>query len=180
MWNQSVHAKDIAPLQTWQGLHILPGLNAVTGDEDSGKTRLLRELSEAMPDAVWADLRLPGQDESTAEAVWAQWQTRWTGWNTGLQNDLSDALQLRQHQGKPLFMLSTGSRRKVALVGLLSCGARITCIDQPYAALDLPSAQVIRMFLAEASDHPTRAWLVADYEADPALPWANQITLPRA
>ncbi len=74
-------------------------------------------------------------------------------------------------------MLSTGSRRKVALAGLLACGATVTCLDQPYAALDHASIEVIRDFLREAAEHPTRTWVVADYEADPNLPWTKVLSL---
>ncbi len=178
MWNQVINTPDVAPLLEWQGLRILPGLNAVTGDEGAGKTRLLRELSESTADALWLDLRLPEHDEHTPEAVWAQLQSRCPRWNAELQADLSDALGVSEHLGKRLFMLSTGSRRKVALVGLLASGASITCIDQPYAALDIPSARLIREFLEEAAEHPSRAWLVADYEADPQLHWRSQTLLP--
>jgi ABC-type transport system involved in cytochrome c biogenesis ATPase subunit len=171
MWNQVINTPTVTPLLQWQGLQILPGLNAVTGDEGSGKTRLLRELSDNNADAVWLDLRLPEHDEHTPEEVWSALRAQHPDWNADLQNDLADALQLCEHLGKRLFMLSAGSRRKVALVGLLASGATITCLDQPYAALDLPSVRVLREFLQDMSDHPTRAWVVADYEADPQLPW---------
>jgi ABC-type transport system involved in cytochrome c biogenesis ATPase subunit len=175
MWNQVINTPQVTPLLQWQGLQILPGLNAVTGDEGSGKTRLLRELSDNNADAVWLDLRLPEHDEHTPEEVWSALRAQHPGWNADLQNDLADALQLSEHLGKRLFMLSAGSRRKVALVGLLASGATITCLDQPYAALDLPSVRVLREFLQDMSDHPTRAWVVADYEADPQLPWHGLI-----
>jgi ABC-type multidrug transport system ATPase subunit len=180
MWNQLPDPTDQKPLLEWQGLRILPGLNAVTGDEGSGKTRLLQSLSEqtrdhrsTTPDVLWLDLRLPEQDELTPEEVWADLKARCPRWNSDLQADLISALQLQQHLGKRLFMLSTGSRRKVALVGLMASGATITCIDQPYAALDQASVRVIREFLLDMSDHPTRAWVIADYEADPTLCWRS-------
>lgn len=44
-------------------------------------------------------------------------------------------------------MISTGSRRKVALVGLLASGSTITCLDKPYVAPDLASIQVLRELL---------------------------------
>jgi hypothetical protein len=44
-------------------------------------------------------------------------------------------------------------------------------------ALDLASIEVIRDFLSDVSDHPSRTWVVADYEADSALPWKQIITL---
>ena len=171
MWHQQVKPPNVPPLLQWQGLAILPGLNAVTGDEGSGKTRLLRELCESVPDALWLDLRLPEHDAHTPEEIWTRLRTHWPPWNTALQADLTDALQLQEHLGKRLFMLSTGSRRKVALVGLLASGATVTGIDQPYAALDLASVKVIREVLEEAAQHTSRAWVVADYEPDPALPW---------
>ncbi len=98
-------------------------------------------------------------------------------WNPQLQSDLTEALDLLPHLDKKLFMLSTGSRRKVALVGLLASGAKVTCLDQPFAALDAPSARVIREFLADMADHPTRTWVVADYVADTRLPWRKHVVL---
>jgi ABC-type multidrug transport system ATPase subunit len=94
-----------------------------------------------------------------------------------LQQGLTEALSLQAHLGKKLFMLSTGSRRKVGLVALLACGATLTCLDQPYVSLDQASIQVVRGFLNDMADHPTRAWLVADYEADPDVAWSSSIAL---
>lgn len=95
-----------------------------------------------------------------------------------LQQELGQALDLHAHLGKKLFMLSTGSRRKVAVVGLLASGMKLTCLDQPFVALDAVSTRVIREFLCDMADHQTRTWVVADYEADPRLPWRRQIALP--
>lgn len=157
-------------------LPLPPGLVAVTGDEGAGKTRLLRRLAEA-PAALWLDLSLPGQDDHIPQHVWDALQQQQPLWNAQLQQDLIDAVNLRPHLAKKLFMLSTGSRRKVALVGLLASGATVTCLDQPFAALDAASARVIREFLGDMADHPTRTWVVADYEADARLPWRRHVAL---
>ncbi len=168
-------------------LHSLPpGLIAVTGGEQSGKTSWLRRLSgdlpalpaaAAQPDAQWLDPGLPAQDEHTALQVWQTLQARSPRWNAALHRDLVEALGMLPHAEKKLFMLSTGSRRKVALAGLLACGATITCLDQPYAALDLASIRVIRAFLQDMAEHTRRSWVVADYVADPDLPWRQIIAL---
>jgi ABC-type multidrug transport system ATPase subunit len=154
-------------------LPLPPGLVAVTGDEGAGKTSLLRSLG----DALWLDLSLPGQDEHAPHQVWDALRQRCPHWDMQLQQDLIEALDLHPHLGKKLSMLSTGSRRKVALVALLASGATVTCLDQPFAALDASSARVIRDFLADAADHTTRTWVVADYEADPRLPWRRHVAL---
>ncbi len=168
-------------------LPIGPGLVAVTGEEGAGKTSLLRwlagdpvaQLGQAQrPDGLWLDLSLPGQDELTPHQVWNALRQRCPRWDPALQDDLAQALRLEPHLGKKLLMLSTGSRRKVALVALLASGATVTCLDQPFAALDAASISVLRDFLAEAADHASRTWVVADHEADPRLRWRRQIVLP--
>jgi ABC-type multidrug transport system ATPase subunit len=164
--------RDILPLP--------PGLVAVIGDERTGKTTLLRRIAAEVPDALWLDLALPQEDESTPLAVWAGLQQQWPRWNAELQRDLVEAFDLAEHVGKKLFMLSTGSRRKVAIVGLLASGAQVTCLDQPFGALDNASARVLREFLGDVADHPVRTWVLADYEADARLPWRRVIDLDEA
>jgi len=165
---------------------ISPGLTAITGGERTGKTTLLRRLCGDLPalpgeapptDALWLDLALPAHDQHTPEDVWAELQSRSPRWNASLQQELAHAFKLDAHLGKKLFMLSAGSRRKVALVGLLASGATVTGLDQPYAALDMASIQVLREFLDDMAAHATRSWLVADYEADARLPWKQIISL---
>ncbi|WP_084150449.1 ATP-binding cassette domain-containing protein [Azohydromonas australica] len=162
------------------------GLVAVVGDEGTGKTRLLRELTGQLHetpspgldhDAIWLDLSLPKLDDSTPQDVWDTLRTRCPRWNAALLQELALALGLQPHVGKTLSMLSTGTRRKVALAGLLATEATVTCLDQPYAALDMASIRVIREFLHAMANHPTRTWVVADYEADLNLPWRRIIRL---
>ena len=174
--------------------HPLPnplpcGLIAVTGGERSGKTSFLRRLTGDLPglpeapgetphpDATWLDLRLPAQDGETPQQVWHALQALSPKWNAPLHDELTEALGLQPHLDKKLFMLSTGSRRKVALAGLLACGTTVTCLDQPFAALDAASIKVISAFLHDMAQHPTRTWVVADYEADARLPWRLVISL---
>ena len=150
------------------------GLVAVTGDEGAGKTTFLRRLAG---DVFWLDLSLPDCDEQTPQQVWQALRQQCSRWDAQLQQDLIDAFDLPAHLDKKLFMLSTGSRRKVALVALLAGGATVTGLDQPFAALDAASARVLHEFLADMADHAKRTWVVADYEADARLAWARVIAL---
>jgi ABC-type multidrug transport system ATPase subunit len=160
-------------------VQVLVGLNAVTGDEGSGKTRTLRYLCENESDAIWLDLRLPEHDQLTPEEFWALQQNQSPHWNQYECAQLCKALNLTDHLGKRLFMLSAGSRRKVGLIALLSSGARMTCLDQPFAALDQASIAALCDFLNRMANDPVRSWVVADYEADPRIHWAQVMSLDR-
>jgi ABC-type multidrug transport system ATPase subunit len=145
-------------------LTLNPGVTAVIGDEGKGKTRLLHQLAKAYQGQVFGcDLKLPDQDNDTAQACWDAWQKSYPSFDTTLLQELIDALSLREHTHKQLFMLSTGSRRKVAIAGALASGAMVTLLDQPFVSLDAVSIQAVLDFLQDMSTHPTRAWVVADY-----------------
>ncbi len=161
----------------FEGLRIAAGLNAVTGDEGSGKTRLLRQLSDSLADAFCLDLKLPEYNLQTPLEVWAHLRNPCPRWHEALCLDLCEALGMTQHLDKRLDMLSTGSRRKVGLLALLASGSTITCLDQPFAALDQASINVLCKFLNDMADNSSRAWLIADYEADSRLQWCNLISL---
>lgn len=180
-------------------IDIPPGLSVVRGDEGCGKTTLLRLLAgEWTPQA--GSLRRPGLDIDPADAAWAQ-QVCWFDPRStahdevvvrellarqaaqhpahapDLLNELIDAFSLEQHLHKPMYMLSTGSQRKVWLSLSFAAQAPVTLLDQPFAALDGPSVRCVRELLEDAADHPTRALVVADHEAPAGLRLAADITL---
>lgn len=167
---------------------IPAGVTALTGDEGTGKTSLLRLLAGDLstmsgsvsisPDEVfWADLQDAEHDQTTVQACWDALRTRYPRWNEALLQDLAEALDMTQHRAKRLEMLSTGSRRKVMVIAALASGATVTLLDQPFAALDLKSIRAIQDFLNEAAEHPSRAWIVADYEAPGDVPLASLLHL---
>ncbi|OYU31238.1 MAG: hypothetical protein CFE39_09635 [Comamonadaceae bacterium PBBC2] len=165
------------------------GVHAICGDEGTGKTTLLRLLAgdlAAMAGSVtvpaggvfWMDLKGPEHDPSTVEVCWADLRKQWPDWDEALLQDLAEALDMDQHRHKRLEMLSTGSRRKVMLIAALASGAAVTLLDQPFVSLDRISIRTILEFLAEAAEHPSRAWIVADYEAPADVPLASVLNLP--
>jgi ABC-type multidrug transport system ATPase subunit len=158
-------------------LQIVAGLNAVVGDEGAGKTRFLRLLSELESDALWFDLRLSNHDALTPLEFWHHMQSQCPRWSETLRSQLCAALDLNDHLHKQLFMLSAGSRRKVGLLALLVSGAKFVCLDQPFSALDQASISVLVDFLNDMSQDTSRAWLVADYVADPRLDWVSLVEL---
>lgn len=165
-----------------------PGLHWVCGDEGSGKTSLLRLLAGDLPalhggvdrpsgGVFWADLKGSEHDPTTVQACWDQLQALHPNWQHALEQDLIEALDMERHRHKPLFMLSTGSRRKVMLVAALASGAGVTLLDQPFVSLDAVSVRVIKDFLSEAAAHTSRAWIVADYEVPEGLTPASVLDL---
>lgn len=164
------------------------GLSWICGDEGSGKTTLLRLLAgDLKPTAgtvqapaggvFWAHLQTPEYDELTVQACWDALRPRYPQWQDTLLQELTDELAMRPHVLKKLNMLSTGSRRKVMLIAALASGAAVTLLDQPFVSLDTVSIQLIKAFLSEASQHPSRAWLVADYEVPTDLSLATVMQL---
>jgi ABC-type multidrug transport system ATPase subunit len=164
------------------------GLHWVCGDEGCGKTTLLRLLAgdlQPLSGSVqtpsngvfWADLKGHEWDDVTVQDCWAQLQTHCPHWHHALLEDLCEALDMAQHRHKPLYMLSTGSRRKVTLIAALASGAAVTLLDQPFASLDQTSIRLIKDFLAEAAEQPGHAWIVADYEAPDDLPLVSVLRL---
>lgn len=152
------------------------GVSWICGDEGTGKTTLLRLLAGDMQPTAgqvlapeggvfWLDLQDAAHDHTTVQACWDALRAHYPSWNDELLQDLADALDMHQHRDKRLHMLSTGSRRKVMVLAALASGAAVTLLDQPFAALDLASIRILQEVLHEAADHPSRAWIVADYEA---------------
>ncbi len=164
------------------------GVSWVCGNEGCGKTTLLRMLAGdvqptsgtvSMPagGVFWANLQDAVHDLTNVNVCWATLRQRYPNWRDELQHDLTDALGMTPHLDKCLNMLSAGSRRKVTLIAALAAGATVTLLDQPFAALDTVSVQLVLDFLHEASDHTQRAWIVADYEVPNDLRLADVLNL---
>ena len=169
--------------------HTWPaGVSWICGDEGTGKTTLLRLMagevqptggSVATPQGgvFWMNVQDAAHNATQVQACWDAMRAHYPNWHDALLQDLASALQMNEHRMKQLHMLSTGSRRKVMVIAALASGAAVTLMDQPFGGLDLASIRVIKEVLREAADHPSRAWLVADYEAPSDLRLANVLRL---
>ena len=179
--------------------HVMPGVTLVCGGSGRGKSTLLRMLAGALPlttgqlhvngislqdqpaayrqQVFWTEPRTDAFDQITAlEYFQLQRQTH-GGFTESDLVALVDGLSLEPHLDKPLYMLSTGSKRKVWLAAAFASGAALTLLDEPFAALDTASIGFILSMLEDAATHRTRAWVLAHYEAPGEVPLAGTIDL---
>lgn len=161
-------------------------------DADVGKTTLLRLLAGDLagegdfvlngdawhpagrPDAAsWVDPRSDAWDGCTPDEVKAAVQQRHPGFDHASWHRLVRAFDLEGHLHKTMHMLSTGSRRKVALAAVLSAGAALTLLDEPTAGLDAPARDALAGALQDLAAQPRRAALLAAaWGLESQLPWA--------
>ena len=162
------------------------GLVLVRGGGGCGKTSLVRLLTgELAADAgqlqlggvwlheqpaayrqqvFWADPGTAAHDALTARDYLRQVQRHYPSFDEAQLNRAIDGLSLAPHLDKNIFMLSTGSKRKLYLAAAYASGAALTLLDTPFAALDKVSIRFAFRLLAEATQDSTRLWVLADYE----------------
>ncbi|QJC57266.1 ABC transporter ATP-binding protein YtrB [Polaromonas vacuolata] len=187
MVNQLCYAWPQAKLFTNWSARIKPGVTWLIGDDGSGKTTLLRLLAghlvktsgqlqlgqtdlDLQPSQYSSQLFItePGTEkyeQMTALDYFALVQRQYPSFEQHLLAELINGLSLQEHQHKMLYMLSTGSKRKVWLAAAFASGALLTLIDEPFAALDSASVEFVSTLLKLAATQTTRTYLVADYQA---------------
>ena len=178
---------------------IAAGVTVVRGGESSGKTTLLRLLAgELAPDAghlqlgdiclrdhaeayrqqvFWTDPRTDAHDQVTPLVYFKSLQALYPRFDEQVLAELIEGLSLGPHLGKQLFMLSTGSKRKVWLAAAFASGAAVTLLDEPFVALDGASIRFVKERLKKAADEPVRACVMTGYEAPAEVPLAAIIDL---
>lgn len=178
------------------------GVCLVLGGDGSGKTSLLRLLAGELAaqagtlqingvalagnarayrqSVFWVDHRSTDHDQITALQFFALQRLRYPDFlpaDSARLAELVTGLSLSEHLEKPLYMLSTGSKRKVWLAAAFAAGARVTLLDDPFAALDKPSITFVQHFLAGVANDPSHIWIVAHYELLAGVPLAKLIEL---
>ena len=187
------------PLFADWSARVPAGITLLRGGDGSGKTTLLRLLAGDLPAAagtlrikqvhlgeqpdlyrrqVWrAGAQSEDVEQMTMDGYFASEQRRHARFDAQALPFLLDGLGLAPHRHKQIFMLSTGSKRKVWLAAAFASGAALTLLDQPFAALDRASIDFVMVLLADAAKQSSRAWIVAHFEALGGVPLARSIDL---
>lgn len=178
---------------------IPAGVTLVQGGDGRGKSTLLRLMAGALTaDAgrlqlngaplkeqaeayrrqlFWMEPRSTDFDQLTPPQYFESVRALYPGFDETLAKQLAEGLGLEPHIGKQLFMLSTGSKRKVWLAAAFASGAALLLLDEPFAALDAPSIAFVKEQLQAVSTQAGRAAVIADYAAPSGVPLAGVIDL---
>ncbi len=166
------------------------GVGLVCGDEGRGKTTLLRLLAGQLAPAA-GSMQLAGRPLQPSQV--ACMDPRHAERQDQVVQDVLDelvppalrpqlaellpGLDLPTHLPKPLYQLSTGSRRKVFLAAALVQPAPLTLLDQPFMALDRPSVDFLCACFRAWTHQPDRLLLIADYLPPQDVPLAFTLDL---
>jgi ABC-type multidrug transport system ATPase subunit len=178
---------------------IPAGITLVRGGDGRGKSTLARLLAGALvaqsgqlhingidlqgqaaaykSQVFFAEPRSDAFDQLSLPSYFDLQRSAYPGFDNAALAHLVDGLALEEQMHKQLFMLSTGSKRKVFLAAAFASGATVTLLDEPFAALDAASIAFILAWLHTAAELKTRAWVIADYVAPGELPLALTIDL---
>ena len=178
---------------------FLPGITLIRGGDGSGKTTLLRLLAGALPNhsgqllingidlqlqrqaykasVYWVDPREDAFDQLTVPAFFQLQRSTYPSFNDAALADMTSGLGLHEHLHKQLFMLSTGSKRKVFLAAAFAASTPVTLLDEPFSALDAASTGFLITQLKSEQNSRNRAWALADYSAPEGVHLAQVIDL---
>jgi ABC-type transport system involved in cytochrome c biogenesis ATPase subunit len=182
------------PLFSHWSVRLGPGVHLLRGGEGRGKSTMLRLLGgDGLPQRgglriggvalPWGgpahraqvfrtDPRTAAHDQTPAEKCIATLAAPYPASDLAGLPQIAAGLGLAEHLHKPLYMLSTGSRRKVWLAAALLGNAPLCLVDEPFAALDKASIRFLVQALNDRFDAPgptVQAWVLADYEAPEGL-----------
>jgi ABC-type multidrug transport system ATPase subunit len=178
---------------------IRPGITLVRGGDGRGKSTLLRVMAGVLPAqsgqlhidgidlqaqaanykarVVWIDPRSDAFEQLTVQDYLGLQRRSHSNFDDAVLDGMTEGLGLQEHLHKQLFMLSTGSKRKVFLAAAFASNARVTLLDEPFAALDAVSIGFMVAWLQDRQDQFQRAWVIADYVAPVGLPLSQVIDL---
>ena len=175
------------------------GITLIRGGDGTGKSTLLRLLAGSLSahsgqlllngvdlklqrqaykaKVFWVDPRENAFDQITALAFFQLQRSVYPNFDDAVLADMTFGLGLHEHLCKQLFMLSTGSKRKVFLAAAFAANTPVTLLDEPFAALDAASIGFLTTQLKRVQNSLNRAWVLADYSAPEGLRLAQVIDL---
>ncbi|MGI4847904.1 MAG: ABC transporter ATP-binding protein [Janthinobacterium lividum] len=159
-------------------LRLLAGaVSADSGTLAIGAVELARQADDYRRQVFWIEPRSEQFDQITPRAYFASLAPRYPAFDQGMLDHVINGLSLAPHLDKQLYMLSTGSKRKVWLAAALAAGATVNLLDDPLAGLDRVSINFFFDQLKRAAANPAQAWVLAMYEAPADLPLAAILEL---
>ena len=185
------------PIAAGWGASIGAGVTLLYGDTGSGKSTLLRLIAGRLPakgrlslagayldrdaegyrkNVFFCDPETDAFDKVTPVACMASLRAGDARFDEALWRDCVEGFSLTPHLDKPMYMLSTGSKRKVWLAAALASSRPLLLLDEPTGGLDAASIRCLWRTLAEVSQG--RAVVVASGERIDALPLAATLALP--
>ena len=176
-----------------------PGITLIRGGDGRGKSTLLKLLAGSLPaqsgklhihgidlqaqtenyksQVFWAEPRSTAFDLFNVHDYFELQRSCYADFNEDVLTAMTASLGLQEHLHKQLFMLSTGSKRKVFLAAACASGAVVTLLDEPFAALVATSIGFILRWLKSTGSQNGRLWVIADYLAPDGLPLVQTIDL---
>jgi len=162
---------------------LRPGLTLIRGGDGRGKTGLLQILAGVRRPAagvlhrmaqsvLWVDPTDERDENVIAEHLLQARRAEFDDWDAQAERGCIEDFALAEHLHKSLFMLSTGTRRKLGLAAAFASGAQLVLLDMPCAALDPRSCAALVGRLGEMAHRAAqsgRAWVIADYELPEGL-----------
>ncbi|WP_050479140.1 ABC transporter ATP-binding protein [Herbaspirillum rhizosphaerae] len=165
-------------------LAIPAGVTVIRGGDGRGKTSLIRLLAGELKahsgqlaingirmddqpaqykqQVYYVDPRTEAFDQMTVPEYFASVRERFPGFDDAALPALIEGLSLTPHVEKKLFMLSTGSKRKVYLAGAFAAGAVVNLLDDPFAGLDKGSINFVCRTLNDIGARSV--WMASFYE----------------
>lgn len=175
------------PLFNNMSFDVPSGITVVRGGDGCGKTSLLRllaanlaatggqlrirgvslheQLRAYQQEVFWIEPDTEAFDQMTVADYFTSLKKTYARFDESLLPGLSQGLALGPHLHKQLFMLSTGSKRKVWLAAAFAAGATLNLLDDPFAALDKASIQFVKEMLSNVAGNAAQAWVIAMYAA---------------
>lgn len=187
------------PLLRGWSAGIGPGVTQLFGDTGSGKSTLLRIIAGVLKatgrltldgvdldtareaylgNVFYVDPATDRFDDITGHACTETLRAGDAGFDATRWQALIDTFNLAEHIAKPMYMLSTGSKRKVWLAAALASGRQLILLDEPTGGLDGPSVRALWASLGAFAASADRAVVVASSERIERVPLAAVIALP--